>query len=219
MVTKVEFWQQRWRDNQTGFHEGEVNAYLEKNITELSLTKNDTLFLPLCGKAYDLIWLSERGYHVIGVECSELAVSAFFAENNLSANVSEQGQFKVWQSGNITLYCGDFYNLEASWLTAVTAIFDRAALVAIEQQAREHYMQKIIQLCPQAKILLVSLDYPQNEMSGPPFAVTQDEIQTLVESYYALKRIENNDILAENDKFKERGLTQLNEKVFLISPK
>ncbi|VAW91407.1 Thiopurine S-methyltransferase [hydrothermal vent metagenome] len=223
MANTVEFWQQRWLDNQTGFHEGKVNAYLKKNIDYLSLAKNDTVFLPLCGKSYDILWLAGRGYNVIGVECSELAVKAFFSENNLQATtsdfLSEHGQFKVWQSGNITIYCGDFFALESSILTAVTAIFDRAALVALEQGMRQKYIQKLIQLCPTAKIVLVSLEYPQAEMGGPPFAVTEQEIQQLLKPHYAITRIENNDILTDNDKFKARGLTQLIEKVFTIFPK
>jgi len=219
MVNQVEFWQQRWVNNQTGFHEGKVNSYLEKFIELLSLQKNGFVFVPLCGKSKDILWLSELGYNVIGVECSELAVKAFFAENNIVAAITKVDGFQVWSAGNITIYCGDFYELDPTWFKSITAIFDRAALVALEQESRKKYIHKIHMLCPKANILLVSLEYQQNEMTGPPFAVTEAEITELFSKQYELKHLETNDILADNDKFKERGLVSLLEKVFIITPK
>jgi len=215
MVDQVEFWQQRWLNNQTGFHEGQVNAYLEKHNGLLSVPNNGTIFLPLCGKSTDMIWLSEQGYFVIGVECSELAVRAFFIENNLKATITEQKDFKLWKSDNITIYCGDFYQLAPVWLKSVNAIFDRAALVALPQDQRKAYVEQIQLLCPNVDILLVSLEYAQNEMTGPPYTVSEQEVIELY-SLYEIKRIENNDILIDNEKFKERGLSSLIEKVFLI---
>ncbi len=218
MTNQVGFWQQRWVNNQTGFHEAQVNEYLEKHQALLTLPDGGSVFLPLCGKSQDIIWLSELGFKVIGVECSELAVTAFFTENNLEPVVTEQGDFKVWKTTNITIYCGDFYQLQASWFDTVTAIFDRAALVALPQEQRTIYVEQLQKLCPRATILFVSLEYPQAEMSGPPFAVVEDEVRELFHTSYNINLIESNDILAENDKFKERGLSALIEKVFLISP-
>ncbi len=218
MINQVGFWQQRWVNNQTGFHEAQVNEYLEKHQALLTLPNGGSIFLPLCGKSQDMIWLSELGFKVIGVECSELAVTAFFTDNNLEPEVTEQGDFKVWKTTNITIYCGDFYQLHASWFDSVSAIFDRAALVALPQEHRKRYVEQLQKICPGAKILFVSLEYPQAQMSGPPFAVPEDEVQVLFKAFYNINLIESNDILADNDKFKERGLSALIEKVFLIIP-
>jgi len=219
MVNQVEFWQQRWLNNQTGFHEGQVNEYLEKYLSQLSLNNKASLFLPLCGKSHDIIWLTKQGYNVIGVECSELAVKAFFEENNLSANIKQHNNFTIWQANTITIYCGDFYQLESIWFDSVSAIFDRAALIALPVEQRQSYINQIIKLCPNAAVLLVSLEYQQNEMDGPPFAVSEQEINNLFKNHYNLNKLLANDILAENDKFKERGLHSLYEKVFLAKPK
>ncbi len=218
MVNQVEFWQQRWLNEQTGFHEGRVNEYLEKHRSILSLPDNGTVFLPLCGKSFDMIWLSSYGYNVIGVECSELAVKAFFSENNLTATVTEQNNFKIWKTENITIYCGDYYNIKPNWLDTVEAVFDRAALVALPMEQRQAYVEHLNTVCPDTKILLVTLEYLQNEMSGPPFAVSENEIIDLFSSNSDVIRIESNDILSVNEKFKERGLSTLLEKVFIITP-
>ena len=43
-------WHQRWENNEIGFHEGDVNRYLDQYFTNLNLQQGDTVFVPLCGK-------------------------------------------------------------------------------------------------------------------------------------------------------------------------
>ena len=42
-------WHNRWENNEIGFHEGDVNRYLDQYFTNLSLQPGDTVFVPLCG--------------------------------------------------------------------------------------------------------------------------------------------------------------------------
>lgn len=53
-------------------------------------------------------------------------------------------------------------------------------------------------------------------MSGPPFAVMEDEVQRLFAKHYDLQRLDENDMLEDNPRFKERGLTRMSEKVFWL---
>ena len=78
-----ELWQQSWRDRDIAFHQHVVNPHLVKFWQNLRLTAADRVFVPLCGKSLDLLWLAEQGHPVIGVELSPLAVRAFFRENKL----------------------------------------------------------------------------------------------------------------------------------------
>ncbi|EXF43869.1 thiopurine s-methyltransferase [Pseudomonas sp. BAY1663] len=57
------------------------------------------MLVPLCGKSLDLAWLAGQGFNVLGVELSEKAVEAFFAEQQLEAEVSQAGAFRVYRSG------------------------------------------------------------------------------------------------------------------------
>lgn len=210
-----EFWLQRWQQNQTGFHLDRVNPYLVSHWQDMGLPADATVFVPLCGKSLDLVWLANQGYRVIGVECSELAVQAFFDEQKLSYQKGIYKGFDVYNAGNIILLKGDYFDIDAELLEDVDAVYDRASLVALPEDMRRHYADKLVKCLPAAsRMLLVTLDYDQQRMSGPPFAVNQQEVETLYSDHFDITRLYQHDILAEEGRFRERGLDYLLESVF-----
>ncbi len=92
----AEFWKQRWENNQTGFHLDEVNPFLPRFWSQLHLPEKGKVFVPLCGKSLDLLWLREQGHDVCGVELSPLAVQQFFAEQGLQPKRHQDGEFEIW---------------------------------------------------------------------------------------------------------------------------
>ncbi|WP_353195035.1 hypothetical protein [Pectobacterium brasiliense] len=50
----TDFWLQRWRDGQTGFHQDEVMPLLQKHWPVLQLPKAARVLVPLCGKTLDM---------------------------------------------------------------------------------------------------------------------------------------------------------------------
>ena len=83
---------------------------------------------------------------------------------------------------------------------------------------RERYVTHLTQVLPTAcKGLLVTLDYPQEQMPGPPFAVGEVEIQQLFGApQWSVQLLEARDVLGENWKFLQRGLSQLDERVYRL---
>jgi len=79
-----DFWHQRWQDNQIGFHRDAPLPLLLAYWPALGLAAGSQVFVPLCGKSLDMLWLAEQGYRVLGVELSELAIRQFFDERGLS---------------------------------------------------------------------------------------------------------------------------------------
>src|SRR5512138_1105185 len=75
---KRDFWLERWERGETGFHQDEINPYLLQHWPELHVAPGGEVFVPLCGKSLDMVWLRERGYFVLGVELSPIAVQDFF---------------------------------------------------------------------------------------------------------------------------------------------
>jgi thiopurine S-methyltransferase len=128
---ETDFWHNRWENNLTGFHLDEVNPYLKANWTSLNLKAGARVFVPLCGKSLDLIWLAAQGYEVVGIELSPRAVEAFFTENNLTAEHQKIGNLEYWQAEDISLFCGDFFALTTEILGQVDAVYDRASLIAL----------------------------------------------------------------------------------------
>jgi len=215
-----EFWLQRWQEQAIGFHQEEFNRHLVEFWHRLNVPDAARIFVPLCGKSKDMLWLRERGYEVIGVEISEIAVADFFAENNLTPSKSAHNEFTLWKSEGITIFQGDFFALQADDLQNVEAVFDRAALIALPELMRKDYVTKLLQCLPAlTPVLLVTLQYPQSEMGGPPFSVSDQEVNRLYHDYFGIECCCEVDTLAQNPRFRERGLSQLLEMVYLLRPK
>ncbi|TWC64459.1 thiopurine S-methyltransferase [Pseudomonas sp. SJZ103] len=212
------FWQERWARNQIGFHLPEVNPYLLRYWPSLTLAQGAKVLVPLCGKSLDLMWLASNGYHVLGVELSEQAVDAFFREQNLTPRITWHGVFKVYQADLIEIWCGDFFALDAGALADCTALYDRAALIALPPLMRAQYAEQLNSLLrPGCQGLLITLDYDQTQKTGPPFAVTDDEVKVLLGLQWCLEVLEAQDILDESWKFVQDGVTRLEERAYRLT--
>ena len=209
------FWQERWARNQIGFHLPEVNPYLLRHWPPLA--EGAKVLVPLCGKSLDLMWLASQGLRVVGVELSEQAVEAFFSEQNLTPRITERGVFKVYQADLIEIWCGDFFALDAEVLADCAALYDRAALIALPPLMRAQYADHLNSWLPSGcQGLLITLDYEQVQKAGPPFAVTNEEVQLLLGEQWALQVLQEQDILGESWKFVQDGVTRLEERVYRL---
>jgi thiopurine S-methyltransferase len=214
IAVQPEFWHQRWEENRIGFHLGQVNPYLVKYWPSLELHTGSRVFVPLCGKSLDMLWLAEQGHDVVGVEISPIAVRAFFEENRLEPVISQQGAFEIWSVDQITLLLGDFFELTPGQLGEVAAVYDRASLIALPTDMRPEYVEHLNALCPTVPRLLITLDYDQNNMTGPPFAVSDEEVRDLYADRASLIRLAAENVLENNARFREQGLDHLVESVW-----
>lgn len=211
------FWHARWQASEIGFHQTDINVYLQKYWPTLQLESGARVFVPLCGKSRDLLWLAGQGHQVLGVEISPVAVTAFFEENNLLPSTQEDARFVRYQSNDISLLCGDFFDLSAADLEGISAVYDRASLIALPPPLRTRYAQQLAAvLTPGVAVLLIVLDYPHQEMDGPPFAVSNAEVEALFAAAFTLESLATQDILADNPRFQARGLTRLQERVYRL---
>ncbi len=212
-----EFWQARWSRNQIGFHLNQVNPWLEQFWPALQLEAGTRVLVPLCGKSLDLAWLAAQGHAVVGIELAETAVHAFFAEHDLQPEVRQQGAFTCYQSGQITLLCGDYFALTAADVADCQAFYDRAALIAMPAEMRERYAAHLTAILPTpCRGLLITLDYAQEEKVGPPFAVSEAEVRRLLGGGWTIERLAQKDVLEGNWKYHQQGLSRLDEAAFRI---
>jgi thiopurine S-methyltransferase len=158
-------WQQCWREQQTDFHQHEVNRLLIRFWHGQNLAAGSRVFVPLCGKSLDMIWLAHQGHEVIGLELSPVAVRDFFRENRLQASRSKAGKFTLWQSGKISILCGDYFSVHETDLGKVDAVYDRAALTALPEDIRREYVAHLKRIIPAScKVFLLTVeDAEENE--------------------------------------------------------
>ena len=207
-----EFWHERWQQGKIGFHLSDVNPHLKKWIEHAPLEKGDTLLVPLCGKSIDLIWLASLDFKVIGVELSEIAIAQFIEEHDLDVTRQPLGEMTLYSVDTLHLINGDFFSVQAAQLGNINMVYDRAALVALPREMRQRYIQHIKSLVgDDVPTLLVTMEYPQTEMEGPPFSVSEDELH---EYYDKLTLLETIDLLQKEQRFKDKGVTSLVEKVW-----
>ena len=213
-----EFWRQRWQENKIGFHLDEVNPYLIEHWPRLGVKSPARVFVPLCGKSMDLAWLAAQGYEVEAVEVSELAVEQFFAEQEMAYERQEADGWISYRAANLRIWCGDFFELTKQQLGLIDAVYDRASLIALPISMRSQYVQKLLELTGPVPQFLITLSYDQHQMSGPPFAVTQPEVNELYRAAYGdlTGPDVEIDVLPTHGHFAARGLTALKECVYLL---
>jgi len=213
-----EYWLDRWIRDEIGFHQNMFNPYLLQYWQTLQLMPGSQVFVPLCGKTRDMIWLRNQGHSVLGVELSTLAIKGFFEENGLLANHDSGEKFDCYTTDLIQILHGDFFNLDKRGLEKISAVYDRASLVALPPETRQRYANHMLNILPPAtKILLISFDYPQSEMQGPPFAVSPDEVTALYQKHAEIHLLAQVDVLDENPRFQQRGLSRLQESIFQLT--
>lgn len=211
------FWQARWAQGQIGFHLQEVNPYLQQHWPSLSIAPGSRVLVPLCGKSLDMAWLAGQGLRVLGVELAERAVEDFFAEQGLQPEVEQQGVLRLYRAAGVEIYCGDFFNVQAEHVAGCTALYDRAALIALPETMRARYVEHLAAILPgNCRGLLVSLEYAQEDMSGPPFSVSQAEIDARLSPYWQIELLARHDVLNENWRFLQRGLSSLHESIYRL---
>lgn len=218
----IDFWLERWDSGQTGFHQLSVNPYLEYYYGAIGPLPEKRaglrVLVPLCGKSKDLFWLAENGYASIGIECSKLAVEHFFSENKIDFYISSLKKHVSYKNEKLEILLGDFFELQPEDIGRVTDIFDRASLISLPEKMRRQYVDKITHLqAPDTRTLLISLAYPQKQMTGPPFSVSDEEVSQLYSDYYKIEKLAAKNIIEDEPRFKRRGLTSLTETAYKLT--
>lgn len=209
-----EFWHNKWEKNDIAFHSNQANPLLVSHFSALSLEKNQRIFLPLCGKTRDIAWLLNQGYGVVGAELSKLAIEQLFAELGVTPSISSIGNLELYQSTHLDIFVGDIFELTHDVLGGVDAIYDRAALVALPLSLRTRYTSHLISLTNAAPQLLICYDYDQTALDGPPFSISDEEVQQHYTIIYDILCLSSSDLEGGL-----KGVCAAKENVWLLKKK
>lgn len=191
------YWRGRWERGETGWHQQEIEPALIRYFSSL---KPCRVLVPLCGKSLDLLWLTQQGHQVVGVELSTLACEAFFSENKIPSQRSAMDTLTVFEGGDITLFNADFFEIKSQHVGKFSAIYDRAALIALPPDIRLKYashLLKLIQECNGGKefhFLQIALEKVPDDRTGPPFSVTKEELNSLYGLNFKVNLLEQEEV-------------------------
>jgi thiopurine S-methyltransferase len=213
---KRDDWGDRWRDGQIGFHQDKVTDVLDRYADRVwGPARSGRVLVPLCGKSLDMVYLARRFERVVGVEYVSQAVVDFFAEQNLQPEIVP-GPPTRYRAENYELVAADFFRVTNEHTGPIDAVFDRASLVALDGETRIRYAEHVRSLLSaRAKVLLVTFDYDQTEMYGPPFAVSDEEVGQLFADGFEIEHLQTRDALS--DMFRDRGVTRFTESAFALT--
>ncbi|MCE9599765.1 MAG: thiopurine S-methyltransferase [Spirochaetia bacterium] len=208
------FWLRKWAENDIAFHESQANPNLVKYFGDLGVRKGGRVFVPLCGKTLDIAWLLARGYRVAGAELSEVAIRQLFAGLGMEPRVTEVGKLKHFQGTGIDIFVGDIFDLSSDVLGPVDAIYDRAALVALPGEMRQRYTAHTIDLTRNAPQLLICYTYEESSMKGPPFSISDQEVEQHYSKQFELRLVDTGPVSGGL-----KGNFEVTENVWLLKSK
>ena len=212
------FWHDRWRTAQIGFHRSSVDDNLIEHWRALSLPKAARVLVPLCGKSLDLLWLRGQGHPVVGIELSDIALQAFFAENGVAARRRALKHFDLYEAEDLECYRGDLFELTPERLGKVAAVYDRATLVSWAPEQRGRYVEHVRALTGTGtETLLITLEYAQAEMKGPPFSVDSAEVHRLYSRHHSIHELARRNVLGDEPRMRARGVSSLTEACYRLT--
>jgi len=214
---KPRFWLERWQKDQIGFHQAEHNKLLLEYWPQIGVPAGAPVFVPLCGKSQDMRWLEQAGHPVVGVELAQVAVESFFAEAQLRPEQAFEDRFVHYRSGSLSILNGDFFDLTAPLLEGVAGLFDRGSLIALPPDMRFRYVDHLLRIVPDGCcIMLLTFEYDQNLVAGPPHAVFPEEVESLYGYRCDVHLMESIVTSLLPPHFQQQGVTQAVESVYRI---
>lgn len=213
------YWLNKWQSKDIAFHEQNVSSDLITYIEALSLQSGDGILVPLCGKTKDIVWLANKGFHVIGVELSPIACDEFFTEMNATPQITQQSKFTSYKYTNIELLCGDLFDLTGINLPNIHAIYDCKALIALPEDVRKRYVNQLVAcLGTKIKILLLTIE-SSCHINPPPYSVDSKEINLLYGTYFNIQQLKSVSVQDIPEKLTKKGYLEMRENVYLVSEK
>lgn len=208
-------WLSHWESNNIGFHLDQANPMLVKHWLKIRAMPKDMVFVPLCGKSLDLIELQKQGHFVLGSELSEMAVEAFFTEQQLKVTKQPAGEHEYWSSDHLAIIQGDFFTLAEESVPA-RFIYDRAALVAIPPKMQEKYVEQLLCIAPDIEqILLITVEYDDTAAAPPPYSIDPVRVHALFGEHFEIDLIETRNTKPSPRK-QAQGLDVITEHVFKL---
>ncbi len=181
-------WLKFWCDQRTDFHQSAVNPLLSRFWPTLALARGSRVFVPLCGKSLDMLWLAQQGHEVIGVELSSVAVEDFFRENGLKPMRQQIGEFTLWHDGKLSILCGDYFALTQADLGELNIVYDRSALTALPESIRGLYVAQLKRLIStRAEVFLLTIEDAAENATITQANGVDEEIKALYTAQFEIE--------------------------------
>ncbi|XP_037498621.1 thiopurine S-methyltransferase [Rhipicephalus sanguineus] len=190
-----EFWFNRWKTGDTPWQTQGIHRLLEQHQDlVLAGKQNARVFIPLCGKAHELLWFYSHAHNVIGVEYIEKSASEFFAESGLpfeetTCHVLKCKVFRTLDH-RLQIFVCSIFEFNRDCAGTMDIVWDRGALVAVNDDERPRYASVIKSLLsPGFSYALCTVVYNDPSFKGFPRSVPDDEVVKLFGDFMQLTKV------------------------------
>lgn len=167
-----DFWNTRWKENQTGWDVGYASPAITDYMTQYE-NKNAGILIPGCGNAYEAEFLVENGFTNITLI-------------DIAPKLVKKLQEKFENTPQVKVLCEDFYSHQAKY----DVIIEQTFFCANPIGTRPKYAKKVAELLSE-KGKLVGVLFNRNfEHQGPPFGGDKTEYTSLFSPYFEIKVME-----------------------------
>lgn len=172
MKLDADYWDERYRQHETGWDLGQASPALCAFIDGLT-DHNSRILIPGCGNAYEAEYLLYKGFKNITVL-------------DISPSLTDSLKSKWENVSGIKVLCEDFFEHEGEY----DLMLEQTFFCAINPLRRAHYCEKSASLLSDTgKLagLLFNRTFPHD---GPPFGGSSEEYQNLFSRYFKDVKIE-----------------------------
>ncbi|MEZ4970154.1 MAG: methyltransferase domain-containing protein [Flavobacteriaceae bacterium] len=171
-VLNKEFWEQKYKNGDTGWDIGHISTPLKEYIDQLT-DKDLKILIPGAGNAYELLYLMEKGFsNVFVIDIARRPLE------NIKKKIPDFPEHQLLE--------GDFFDLE---LNNFDLILEQTFFCALDPGLRKAYVQKMKQLLkPNGKLAGLLFNFPLTQ-SGPPFGGSLTEYKSLFKAHFKIKTL------------------------------
>ena len=166
------FWNDRYRSNETGWDLGQVSPPLKGYIDQLT-DKNLRILIPGCGNSYEAEYLLEKGFKNITVI-------------DIAPELVERLKSKFQSNQNINVVLGDFFTHKAEY----DLVLEQTFFCALDPKLRKNYAEAMEPLLVRGGKLAGVLFGKEFETQGPPFGGTDIEYLALFSDAFYFRTFE-----------------------------
>lgn len=172
MKLDADYWDERYRQHETGWDLGEASPALCRYMDGLA-DKNMSILIPGCGNAYEAEYLLKKGFTAITLL-------------DISPSLTDGLKTKWSGQKGIKVCCEDFFEHEGRY----DLIIEQTFFCAINPQRRASYCEKMNTLLEENGKLVGLLFNRQFQHEGPPFGGDEKEYRNLFGEYFSRVKIE-----------------------------
>lgn len=170
----MEFWDERWKQNQTGWDMNAVSPPLKAYIDTI-VNKGVAILIPGCGNAYEAEYLLENGFsNVTLIDISPTLVMSLLEK------------LKKYAGRELTIICGDFFRHYGQY----DIILEQTFFCALSPDLRKAYAEKMHSLLSESR-KLVGILFNKEFEKGPPFGGNKEEYLALFADFFEIEKMED----------------------------